>query len=1004
MIQRLICFIYFLLLLNSFGYSQNYSYQQYTTEDGLPTNYVYGVTEDKEGNIWAFTENGVSKFNGHSFKNFSVADGLVDNDIIFMEADSTGVLWLHGLQNQIQYIKNDSVFSYPLNKKGYLALRTYHCSFDKSKAKYINVSKEKMRATYYFFRDGLLVDSISGKELSVAGISNLTNLSHNYFAPINKDNYYTTTKDRSTYFQLHKDSLYRYEISEPLTSSFAKGVITTAIDKPNPFIVSTDYNSIDFIDIKNQKRKKIKLSKLFGQSFKEISIQLLNKSIIIQTSVGYAEFDFDWNQKDIVLFQNDIRQFGIKRSIKDSNGNMWIGTRDAGLLLITKSNLQNTILDATLSKNKSFNKLYLNKENRIYSLSDNAELCKIDDDAVIHLSKIDLENAHIRNVNLGPDQKLIVSNAVKTVILDNTKTYELTEYEYFENLEKDIGGNIRNTFRRFNDIYYNPDNEQIFFSYPESNAIVLSKKNNHFTLIDINTIGKFFFHDRTNDILFISNSEGLMRISKDYNVKLEIKLKAITSLLSIDKYSYLIGTESNGLFHYELSTKKLTKVNEHQYIREIFKENELLYLASNEGVIVGCLNDTSWQHIYTFNKKDGLQSEEIRDLLIQKDYIYASSFKGIIKLDKQSILDQNKLNLKKDLLSISKVFSISKHEEILNNNLVLEYDENDISFSYHLQNFDSNGDIQYEYKLDPIQSEWQTTTDRTQRFFNLQAEDYSFHLKATDAFGHEYLLLEPYSFQIKNPFWKTWWFIIISIILLILGILYYLKTKADRSQREVEAEKKLNNRISSFKIEALRSQMNPHFVFNALSSIQYYIQKNNVQKADKYLTMFGGLIRKYLDFSQVKTITIQQEIDLLQDYLRLEEMRFESLFTSEIIVDPKLDLNYSYIPTMLVQPYIENAINHGLQQRQDGKGALWVEFKKIYSDGLRITISDNGIGIENSKNLKSGYHKSHGMNNIMDRISFLKESQELEIDLKINTLSTNPDYPGTQIRIEIKEI
>ena len=993
--------------MSLFGYCQNYSYKQFTTEDGLPTNYVYGITEDKNGYIWAFTENGVSKFDGYEFKNFSVEEGLINNDIVYAEADSSGMLWLHGLQSHIQYIKNDRVFTFnDLKKDDFINHRRFHCNSDNATANFAVVKNNDITKILTLF-DGKIVDSLNMIEIPDTSRFYKPDYLNSHFFPINKSRYCNISIDKSKYYEFYNDSLYTWNLNKFLNNSDSDFLSITTINTDNPFCIWSSSNQMIFLDIITRKKKKVIFSELLGSKPEEFSFQIKDDLLIFQSSLGYAEFDFEWNLKDLIIFEKELRQYKIKRSIKDSNGNLWVGTKDAGLLLFTSACLRNPILKTSIPYNLSFNKLYLNKEGKIFALADNAELCLIENEEITSLTKIDVTKKHVRNIRPGPNNNYFVSNGTKTVILDDTKTYELKDYPYFSNLEKDLGFKTIKYFRRFDDLYFDSKTDQLFGSYPSANAFVITKNEDHFRLKDLKVSGKFFFYDTFNDIKYLSNSEGLLKIDKNQETSLEFKLKAITSFLSIDKDTYLIGTEGAGLFSYKISSKKLTKINSHSFIRKISKENELFYLACNNGVAVGKIENEKWRNIYTFNKKDGLESEEIRDILINDKSIFATSFKGIIKLDKEIIAElkiHEENNLNSNALTLNKIVNITSQSIIKTANPVFEHNHNAIRFNYHLQNYDSYDEIFYEYKLEPIQKEWQITSDRNQAFFNLQAANYNLHLKATDAFGKEYYLQEPYSFKIKSPFWESWWFILICILIILSGIGIALKIKAKRSLREIEAEKELNNKITSFKIEALRSQMNPHFVFNALSSIQYYVQKNNAEKADLYLSMFGGLIRKYLDFSRVKTITLKQEIELLSDYIVLEKMRFESLFTSKMIVDPKLDIEDTYLPSMLIQPYIENAINHGLQQRRYGNGTLIIKFEKLNQDGLLISVSDNGIGIANSKSSKSGFHKSHGMNNIIDRISFLKESQELEIDLKVNTLSNHPQFPGTLILIRIEEL
>jgi len=223
-------------------------------------------------------------------------------------------------------------------------------------------------------------------------------------------------------------------------------------------------------------------------------------------------------------------------------------------------------------------------------------------------------------------------------------------------------------------------------------------------------------------------------------------------------------------------------------------------------------------------------------------------------------------------------------------------------------------------------------------------------------------------------------------------------------RREIEIEKDNEKIIANLKLEALRSQMNPHFIFNTLGSIQYYVQTHRIEEADNYLTLFAALIRKYLNSSSEQMISLEEEVSLLEHYVKLEQMRFESLFETEIYVDQSLDVKETLLPSMMVQPFVENALNHGLLHRKDGSACLRVEFKKLNEDIMQIIIQDNGIGREKAKKLSKTGHKSRGMKSISSRIEAFQSAELTEIEIIINNNSDDPNFPGTKVVIRLQKI
>ncbi len=224
---------------------------------------------------------------------------------------------------------------------------------------------------------------------------------------------------------------------------------------------------------------------------------------------------------------------------------------------------------------------------------------------------------------------------------------------------------------------------------------------------------------------------------------------------------------------------------------------------------------------------------------------------------------------------------------------------------------------------------------------------------------------------------------ITSLILLSFLIYAYF------SRRKLQLQ---NKRIA---LQSMGKDMNPHFIFNSLNSINQYIAQNDERKANKYLSQFSQLMRTALDHSNQDFVSLEEEVQWLDKYLSLENQRFTEVFDYELEVDESL-LNQAYeIPVMLVQPFIENAIWHGLRYAE-GKGYLQVRFQPK-NEGIEITIEDNGIGIEESKNRKTEFQKQHkgiGISNTQQRIKYLNDLYKKNIDVQIEALN-----PGTKVRL-----
>jgi tetratricopeptide (TPR) repeat protein len=230
------------------------------------------------------------------------------------------------------------------------------------------------------------------------------------------------------------------------------------------------------------------------------------------------------------------------------------------------------------------------------------------------------------------------------------------------------------------------------------------------------------------------------------------------------------------------------------------------------------------------------------------------------------------------------------------------------------------------------------------------------------------------------------------LLLLIAGYFMFKNIK----------QQKLNNNLLALK--SLRSQMNPHFIFNALNSVNSFIATNDERTANKYLSDFSLLMRAVLENSEEDFIPLEKEIELLQLYTKLEHFRFKDKFDYKIVVDDNVKIDEFQIPPMLLQPYIENAVWHGLRYKKT-KGRLNISISQTKKDELQIVIADDGIGREKSKALKTQHQQkqnSKGMSNIKKRVAILNEMYKDKVDVQVGNFQDKEDT-GTKVVVTLKK-
>lgn len=355
-----------------------------------------------------------------------------------------------------------------------------------------------------------------------------------------------------------------------------------------------------------------------------------------------------------------------------------------------------------------------------------------------------------------------------------------------------------------------------------------------------------------------------------------------------------------------------------------------------------------------------------------------------------------------DTLNITNI-ELSGQDFGLNTKYVTQYQNNIVSIHYDEKRLLPNDEIWVRYGIHGINtikfSPYQKfKIGKNIKFKDLKAGSYSFEL-LVNRNGKQ---SSPTGFELKidRPWWRTWWFwgaCFITIFGLFYGRERFLKFWADEEQRH-------HRQIVELELRTLQLQMNPHFVFNALNSIQSYVMTNDSLTANNYLSKFAHLIRLFLDSSRSKYISLAEEVRMLTLYIDMEKLRFDDKFDYELTVDQNIN-KFTELPTMILQPFIENAINHGLRYKKQ-KGFLKVHFY-YQNQYLICRIEDNGVGRTISKSIQDrsskGYN-SQGLKITTERLLTFNKINETNISFTINDLFENSSEENVDLGtlVEVK--
>jgi hypothetical protein len=357
-----------------------------------------------------------------------------------------------------------------------------------------------------------------------------------------------------------------------------------------------------------------------------------------------------------------------------------------------------------------------------------------------------------------------------------------------------------------------------------------------------------------------------------------------------------------------------------------------------------------------------------------------------------------------------KIFNEMNYREYYNGDTIeLSYYDNFFSFEFASLDFSNGSNLFYEFKLDNINSTW-TKTDadhRMSEYTNIEPGIYKFRVKAsaTNYFGDskESVII----LIIKPPWWKTWVFRVLLFFTILLIISYIVITQIRRIRKKNEIERtmlEMEKKIFETERKALRLQMNPHFIFNTLNAIQYFIFQNDKLSANKYISMFSKLIRQILVNSQHNTILLKDDLTALELYIELELLRFENMFDFKIIVFPDDSILDYQIPSMILQPYVENAIRHGLIHRNE-KGLLQIIVKKEAAGRVLCIIEDNGIGRKQAEEIRlktKPDHQSLGIQITESRLRLINKMYGSEMFISTFDLTDNQGNAiGTKVELNI---
>ena len=1034
-----------------FGELPDFRFHSLTTEDGLSSNRCTAVFRDQTGYLWIGTADGLNRWDGYNitiFRNIPGDSTSVSGNMVTSIAQTPdGMLWIATEQNGLS--------RYDPATENFL-----RCGKEND---FVETSIHTI-STLYVDRSGLLW--IAASQSKVVIINSAKNQAEAMELPASETGQKTTVtgiaQDFSSdeiFWVTGSRGIFRIDRSNDNVTNYSDGVIDeisgneivggrrTLCAKAH-LIFGRSYFGICMLEKSTKKTQCFPYSNSKVVSFWEHFTRTLKwKTVGKEIWVGSNNQGlgiFSLEKQEIDFFPNDdpdpktILPGSVNDVFEDETGITWIAT-GSGLSWFDplrqrfKFNrvppispgeasyyyVEDVLLDT--SANWRFVATIRDVNSYVEDLN-SGEKWPIDL-TPLRRAVPEADNHYIRRFFLAKNEVLYLATSVglwtyhrtmkqvKPVKFDSTE-FNLYKFDCYS-ITESSDGNIWLGGWTDGLVKYNPDNGSI--THFEHNPLVSN------SLVHNNRIMDLVID--ANGSLWIATDRGISTLDPDMNRftnltgarsdDTDISYTRINCLLKDRQNQIWIGNKSTGLDIWNPKTGRFNNFSNedgliHNTVVDLAMDNNGDVWVLTQGGLTR-INPESFE-TKSFDRSDGMpeinNSFTLRCLQGTGEMVLCVK-SGFLSFHPDSL--QPNPHKPATVITSFKVmgdeFQLAKYINHFDTTVTLAWDQNFLTFEFAALNFTNSKKNQFSYKLEGFDDHWnEVGTQRFASYTDLPGGDFKFKLKAANNDGIWSESVRTVHIRIQTPFWKTTWFYSLMILICAVVALGIYRLRVRQIKREELVKTDFNKKLAKVEMEALRSQMNPHFLFNSLNSINRFILKNESEMASDYLTNFSRLIRLILQNSKSEVIPLSHEIEALKLYVEMEMLRFNDKFEYQVNIDKNVEADDIEIPPMVIQPYVENAIWHGLMHKENGKGKLLVNITKT-NGTLSCVVEDNGVGREKAKALKSKSatkRKSFGMQITKSRIDMMndvlgKRAQVNIVDLK----DENGCATGTKVELTI---
>jgi len=949
-----------LAMLLSMGVkAQDPAYRHFTANDGLPSSEVYCVLQDSNGYIWMGTDRGVCRFDGYNFKTFTTNDGLSDNTIFMIYQDAKKRLWFYGLTGRIDYFENNKIHHFRLNREveSYIENEGICClTVDEKDNLWIGTNGKGM--VWKISAKDTVKVPMSARHTFIGVTGNQFVYGNNVTTPnslIDTIDFVENNKMFSLPFRAMPDSSNRIACVKLQDGSYA-------LAKGHLLLI-----------IKNDKI--IKTCKMEFGNFISMYEDIEGHLWITYFNQGTTCYEI--GNGILKPLHHYLGNKTISWVFEDREGNLWFSSVTDGLYLLDSKAFLSFTTNNGLKSN-SITKLAGN-DNILWAGTNNGYLHCFINGNLVKTIKLDNHDNIIQSMVLDSQGNLWVGAVAKSYLLKNGIVQTIPPMEGLRVISAGYHANI----------WAGRSNLNLFREGK------LARQ----TIPGFNCFLDAICEDESGKV-WMGCSNGLWcydgRKFKYYG-DVEPKLKSrVTDIKYYGQNTIWIATLGEGiLVKNNNSFTQLTVKNgllSNLCNRLYIDAWHIVWACTNEGLSMITTDSSGHYFIKNYTNVNGLLSNEVHDVFRQNNKIWAATSGGLNVFD----VDEASGAVHKPLIYISGLRINGKDTSIAKKYL-LKYNQNNLSINFVGLLFKNAGHIRYRYKMLGLDTNWIVTNFNSAQYSSLQPGDYTFIVNAADDHGNWDNNFANVAFSIALPFWRTSWFwlLCICIVIVVLVIILFIVIKG------FVQKNKLYEQLNQYKHHSLSAQMNPHFIFNSLNSIQKYILQNDKISSNKYLTKFANLMRLTLDNSLQTVISLGEEMNALRLYLELEKMRFQDKLEYSIEINPIIDLQSIKIPALLIQPYVENAIRHGIMPK-DSTGHLFIGMQPV-KDHISCVIEDDGIGRTKAgeyNKMQNRKYRSAGMEITQNRIEIINTLYKKNMQIYVTDLMNDRgDATGTRVNI-----